>query len=233
MNEKRSKMKIYLKIILLYLLCPHDAVAQKAHKHSVAIGTDYVAYTYPLRWNSAKIVKQNQNPNSYELTRFAFWINYYYRNQYAVRVYTNYFLQRAQYKVPQQTPNDFLSSREAEFYDLVIGYNFSPLLINKLHQTFLTPVDIWLYGGASYVGNHANVMYSFYNPIAVNWGTGGYGAVEIDHRDLYYNKVRPTIHLQIKYNPIRFVLLAIGGTYHFVGKDFKPVSGNVSLGFQL
>src|SRR5690606_31452375 len=98
----------------------------------------------------------------------------------------------------------------------------------------LDKIDIWLYGGVAYLDNGSEIMYEYYNPVAWNYQTGKYdGDLEIDHSVRYYNKIKPVLHFQIKYNPIRYIFLGIGGTYHHVGKDFKPVSGNVSLGLQL
>lgn len=243
-------MRAYLMILLLCLLYSMPVKAQKKHsiamyassgqpvkapkKHSIAIGADYVAYTHPSGWNNERIEKRDDFAGEeWWQIHSALWISYYYRNRYSALIYASYLNQTAQYKIPEQTPGVFLSSRAADFYDFLIGYNFSPFIMHNLPRAYREPVDIWLYGGVSYVGKYAETLYTFYNPVARNWATGGFGAIDIDHSNRYYNKIKPTIHLQIKYNPIRFIVLGIGGTCHFVGKGFNPVSGNISLGFQL
>ena len=153
-----------------------------------------------------------------------FWVSYYYKKKFSTRVLASFLNQRANYKNPIMAPDYFLFFREASFLDLVFGYNFSTILFRN--ESYVSAhIESWMYVGASYL-RESSISYQITPPLP------GYFDFLADGRT-YENAIRPTAHFQIKYNPIRYIFLGLGGTYHHVGKDFKPVSGNVSLGLQI
>lgn len=215
-------MKLFI-TTMLYLLIALTGTAQR--NHSLALGADYLKYSYPHKWNSNAILKKDMYAEQSDiLTHTGLWIAYYYKRSFSARFHISAFDQYAKYKNPADAPPYFLYRRYANFLDLVFGYNFIPLVFEKDH-TISKKVETWLYVGAGYLLD-TRIAYQIAPPLP------GYFDFAADGK-LYDNTIRPAAHFQIKYNPIRYIMLGIGGTYHYVGKDFKPVSGNISLGLQI
>jgi hypothetical protein len=112
-------------------------------------------------------------------------------------------------------PYNFLQTREATFFDCTLGYNFSNLFKKRLSSKVWDKTGIWLYAGASKLGRFADKYY---------YRSDG---------TRYTGRWKPTAQFMVKYNPIRFVFLGAGATYHDVDKDFRPLSFNLSAGLQL
>jgi hypothetical protein len=195
-------------------------------KHSIAVGADWLDYSKPKAWRNNNSLKFLHNIGN----DVAFLGAYYYKNQISVRFYYTMFQQDAYYKEVWQTPESYLYQREATFYDFTLGYNFSKFIKKRLPSKMWDKTGIWLYAGLSKLGEFSDKSRQGWTPLG-GWDNQGeyYGT----GTTWYSGKWKPTAQFMVKYNPIRFVFLGVGGTYHHVDKEFKPVSFNVSAGLQL
>lgn len=208
-------------IAIVFLSIPVHA--QK--KHSFAIGGDWLEYSKPKAWRNNNALKVPHDIGN----EVAFWGAYYYKNQISLRFYYTNFQQEAYYKDVWQTPENYLYRRTATFYDITLGYNFSKFFKKRLPSKMWDKTGIWLYGGVSKLGEFSEKDYQGWSPHGGWDGQPGYywtGSTR------YSKQWKPTAQFMIKYNPIRFVFIGVGGTYHHVDKEFKPVSFNVSAGVQ-
>lgn len=191
-------------------------MAQK--KHSFALGCDYIEYTYSPEWNRSDVERFSGSDKS-AFDDIALWLSYYKNNKYSLRFYVSRMYQGAKYLGPKGSlPDNFLSGRQASFYDLTAGYN----VLHK--KTPIKGLSAWGYAGFGISGPHGTAL-RFRNGVVHSYIT------EDSHSFDY--KIYPTAQVLIKYNPIRYVFIGIGGTYHYLFWDFQPLSGNLSIGLQL
>ncbi len=220
----------YCICIALILSLYNAGYAQR--RHSVAIGLDLVESSKPKPWRNNDQLKPSEynSVREYLGENTAIWLSYYYKNRVSLRFYHYNLFQEKHYKNIRQTPDNFLWQREATFYDFTLGYNFAPWLHQKFPSGLWNKTGIWLYGGASLLGEWSSKNYHSYTPIGGWTNEGEYYWTDGAR---YPWQVKPVAQLMVKYNPVRFVFLGIGGTYRYIDRDFAPVSLNVSVGLQL
>lgn len=193
-------------------------MAQK--KHSFAIGIDNVNYMYHREWYRPDVQRQNGAKESWT-ANWAPWLAYYYRNTWSIRMYRSVLTQQAKYTGPIYLfPDNLPLYTETSFNDLTIGYNF--LHNSRLHKV----LSVWGYAGAGIgIGRGSLARGSFIlgSPHEIEFTGGRY----------YKNIIYPTGQVLVKYNPLPFVFIGAGATYHYLFRDFQPVSGNLTVGFQL
>ncbi len=198
-------------LFLLVLTLPLKLDAQR--KHGFALGLDLIKNTNSKEWRAANIKVQDHNPNSSILgMNYGIWAAYYYDNRYSIKGGLTYFYQSARVEPIEETPDNFLLSRQASFRELLVGYN----LLRKYGRR----LSGWVYVGgavASPLSTQDRITYG---------GWESYGSSQ-------QIPIHPTAQLMLKYSPVRFVFIGIGGSYRYIFKDFQPFSGNLSIGLQL
>jgi hypothetical protein len=216
----------------LFAFCGITAIAQR--KHSFTLGGDLVEYSKAKDWRSGNVSTRRYYDRLDDriASKIALWASYSYKNKYALRFYASSLQQGAAYRGTAYNNEYFLTNRDAIFFDLTAGYNLSAILNRQLPSRLWNKIGVWAYGGASLLGDGSVANYCSYASIA-DLRTHDWFCEPDIKREEYSRKVAPVAQLLFKYNPIRNVFLGLGGTYHHVAKDFRPVSGNVSVGVQL
>lgn len=212
-----------LTLLLIALLSAQLAMAQR--KHSFSIGLQYVQYAPASEWRGVDNVYVSDN-NQGLRDNIGLWGAYELKNRYAVRMQTNRIEQEAYY-APRKGEFYDIYSRSARFHDLTLGYNVGRHLPRCLRN-----VSLWIYGGAGITGLDINRI----SPVS-----SGYTTMRQRNGDLtgwpegegYDSRGYPTAQFLIKYSPIRHVFVGLGGDYRQVSSQFKPVSGSVTIGYQL
>ena len=217
---------------VFYLLLCQTCFAQT--KRHVTIGTDFVRYAYPRQWTGKKEIDKVDylKTNLNFINNFSFWVDYRVRNV-SFQAYYSSIYQVAEYRPNSITPYNFFYYRSARFYDVMAGYNFVSLFQkeNMLYGLFDDKTSITAYCGISMVCDGL-VSNEFYDWSRYNWATNQNGIL-LDINRLYYDYIfRPVFKVQYLYNFLSCFVIGLSGTYHHIGKNFKPVSGNISLGVQ-
>lgn len=220
-----------MKQLLLIFVCFLIAISCLGQRnHSFAVGIDYIKNSQPKEWNG-KDFRTKFTPNSlfHGINGdCGIWLAYYYKNLYSMKLGLNSYALSARADRYENTPEGIILERQVEIYEMQVGYNFNQFYSNLTRSTFLKKIDSWLYLGAAYMGNGTWQSRFMYNPQGAPWER-----LRITHTDTYNNKIRPVAQVMIKYNPIRYVFVAAGGTYRYIAKDFQPFSLNISAGLQL
>lgn len=211
--------------IFLYFLfsCSYLSAQQK---HSFSLGVDYVRTALAKEWNKSDNLSITGSANS-PIDDMALHFTYYYKNKYAAKLNVTAINQYAHVIRKDQAFSNFLSEREAGFFDLMMGYNLNSLYYAMHPESYWNKVGIWTWAGASLLSGESSQSRSDYDP------AGGYESVWPRETVDYSKTIRPVAQIMVKYNPIRYVFIGIGATYRYIASDFQPVSLNVSLGFQL
>lgn len=184
--------------------------------HSISLGVDWVTATYPDIWqNNSHIIKQGYNIDSKLRCLTDLWLSYAYQNKISFKWCESQIYQVAGYVPYKETPDRFLSERQAMISDYTIGYNF----MDKHSR-----LSAWLYGGISRITEIAEYRSSYIPPSA--WSE--IGPDETVHQDEY----KPVVQVLIKYSVLKHLFTSVGATYHYVLTDFQPVTFNVGIGYQ-
>lgn len=180
--------------------------------NSFVLGADYVKYGNPREWNDG-LAYVRTTPSVDIMNNIGLWAAYYYKNKYSLRAHLSGISQSAEY-YKEVMPDNFLVARSVEFCDFTVGYN---VLQPK------SKLAGWVYAGVSYIPSYYD-EYTSYTDIKV-WS-------EIGSNRWVKHIARPVVQAMLKYNPIRYVFVGIGGTYHYIFSDVQPISFNVSVGVE-
>lgn len=215
------KPNITLAILLFLIplhLCAKPFKEKPSKKHTITFDLHYQLYAKPTSWHhNDKIISLNDSKDVKE------WLGaslvYSLHNRYGIRLNSSYLYQGARYINPQQTPPQFLVSREMQFTDITVGYNF-------LNRTF-DNLESWLYIGAGYGDGMLETL------------TYVSGSTEpIGGSAQVYNWY-PVAQLLFQYYPLKCLFIGIGGTYRYVPtrgpghddiKSFQTFNLELSIG---